>query len=82
MTKDNVKTRFAEVMYSSFKIGDTELIPSKSFRDGLAMDSLDRIELVVELEREFQIVLSDPQIESGETVGELIEIIYCKVKED
>ena len=82
MTKDTVKTKFADVMYNSFKIGDQELIPGKSFKDGLAMDSLDRIELVVEAEREFRIVLSDAEIESAKTVGEMITIIYHKVKED
>ena len=43
------------------------------------MDSLDRIELMVELEREFDISLTDVEIEIIETVQQCFDLIGTKI---
>ena len=46
-----------------------------TFQEDLALDSLDIVELVMELEEEFDINIPDDQAEKIRTVGEAIDYI-------
>jgi acyl carrier protein len=46
-----------------------------TFQEDLALDSLDIVELVMELEEEFEITIPDDQAEKIRTVGEAIDYI-------
>ena len=46
-----------------------------SFQEDVGADSLDIVELVMELEEEFEITIPDDQAEKIKTVGEAIDYI-------
>ena len=50
-----------------------------SFRDDLGADSLDVVELVMELEDEFDMEISDDDAEKIATVGDTVTYIETKV---
>ena len=50
-----------------------------SLRDGLGFDSLDFVEVMMEMEEKFGIILEDGAVEDVETVLNLVELI-AKVK--
>jgi acyl carrier protein len=54
----------------------------KSFEDDLGMDELDMIELVMYVEEEFQKEISDEEQSKLITVGDLIQLVEEKSKED
>lgn len=43
--------------------------------DGLGMDSMDKIELVMALEEEFEIMLDDEEIEKCKTVADVVALV-------
>jgi len=55
-----------------------EVTPTASFIDDLGADSLDTVELVMALEEEFGIEISDEDAEKMTTVGEAIKYIEEK----
>jgi acyl carrier protein len=52
-----------------------------SFVEDIGADSLDIVELVMELEEEFDIQIPDDQAEKIKTVGEAIDFIEARQKE-
>jgi acyl carrier protein len=50
---------------------ESEITDAASFRDDLEVDSLDFVELIVSIEKEFKISISDEMYERLKTVGAL-----------
>lgn len=72
---DRVMDIVAEQLgYDRDKIG-----PDTNFVSDLGADSLDQVELIMELEREFDITIPDDVAEKIQTVGEAISHIEEKL---
>ncbi len=56
-----------------------KVVPEASFIDDLGADSLDIVELVMGLEDEFGLEISDEEAENIRTVGDAIKFIQEKV---
>ena len=76
-TADRVK----EIIREQLGIPTDELTPGTRFIDDLGCDSLDTVELAMELEEEFSIEIPDADLGDGtdKTVGEVIAYIERKV---
>ena len=57
-----------------------EVQKESNFKDDLDLDSLDKVELLMECETRFQINIDDEEYEEIETVNDLLENIYRKLK--
>lgn len=73
------KERIRELIADKLGFDTVEVLPETKLIDDLGMDSLDRIELMVELEREFDISLTDVEIEIIETVQQCFDLIGTKI---
>lgn len=51
-----------------------------NLKDDLGMDSLDVIELVMEVEKEFKISISDNEYDGITTVGSVVDLVESKQK--
>ena len=56
----------------------TEIKPESDLYDDLGLDSLDKIEIVMECEKEFHISIYDEETEKISTVGQLSDLISSK----
>lgn len=56
-------------------VDESEVTPEADFVDDLGADSLDTVELVMALEEEFGIEISDEDSEKIKTVGDVIKYI-------
>ncbi|GCE21256.1 acyl carrier protein [Dictyobacter kobayashii] len=54
---------------------DVDLSPDTLLEDDLSVDSLERVELGVKLEKKFGISLPDDKIRQSATVGDLIQLV-------
>jgi acyl carrier protein len=72
--QDKVKAIIAEQL----GVKPEEVTPTASFIDDLGADSLDTVELVMALEEEFGIEISDEDAEKITTVGDAIKYIEDK----
>ena len=60
-------------------VSETEVTKEASFVDDLGADSLDTVELVMALEEEFDLEISDEDAETIITVGDVIKFIESKL---
>lgn len=74
-----VTERVTKVIVDRLGVDEVEVKPEASFSDDLGADSLDVVELVMELEDEFDMEISDDDAEKIATVGDAISYIEAKV---
>ncbi|MDS9470551.1 acyl carrier protein [Sporosarcina pasteurii] len=74
-----VTERVTKVIVDRLGVDESEVKAEASFRDDLGADSLDVVELVMELEDEFDMEISDDDAEKIATVGDAVSYIETKV---
>jgi acyl carrier protein len=71
----SVKDRVIDIVAEQLGVNKEQVTPETSFVNDLGADSLDTVELVMELEEEFDINIPDDAAEKIQTVGQAIEYI-------
>ena len=71
----DVFERVKRIIVDRLGVDESEVTPEASFKDDLGADSLDIVELVMELEDEFDLEISDEDAEKITTVGEVVDYI-------
>jgi acyl carrier protein len=75
LTVASVEERVIDIVCENLGVNKEQVTRSTSFIEDMGADSLDIVELVMELEEEFEITIPDEQAEKIKTVGEAIEYI-------
>ena len=70
-----VENKVKEIIAEQLDVNIDELKNVSSFIDDLGADSLDIVELVMAMEEEFDIQISDENAEQIKTVGDAVEYI-------
>ena len=71
----SVAERVIDIVSEQLGVEKEKVSPETSFVNDLGADSLDTVELVMELEEEFDITIPDDAAENIQTVGHAIEYI-------
>ena len=71
----SVQERVVDIVAEQLGVDKEKVKPETSFVNDLGADSLDTVELVMELEEEFDINIPDDAAEKIQTVGEAISYI-------
>jgi acyl carrier protein len=74
----SVVDKVKEIIVEQLGVKTEEVTPESSFVNDLGADSLDTVELVMALEEEFGIEISDEDAEKITTVGQAIQYIEEK----
>ena len=74
-----VLERVTKVIVDRLGVDESDVKLEASFREDLGADSLDVVELVMELEDEFDMEISDEDAEKIATVGNALEYIESKI---
>ncbi len=67
--------RVQDIVSEQLGVDKEKISPETSFVNDLGADSLDTVELVMELEEEFDINIPDDAAEKIQTVGQAVEYI-------
>lgn len=78
-TKDNIREVRGTVLEIASKYLSADEISAR-MDDVLSIDSLDLIEIVVDIERAFQITFANEEVQSVESFDELIAMINRKLE--
>jgi acyl carrier protein len=70
-----VSERLKKIIVDQLGVDESEVVPSASFVEDLNADSLDLVELIMSLEEEFKLQISDEDAEKITTVQEADEYI-------
>jgi acyl carrier protein len=71
----SVKERVIDIVAEQLGVNKEQVTSETSFVNDLGADSLDVVELVMELEEEFDINIPDDAAEKIQTVGQAVEYI-------
>ncbi|MFS0643527.1 acyl carrier protein [Siminovitchia sp. 179-K 8D1 HS] len=71
----DVVERVTKIIVDRLGVEESKVTLEASFRDDLGADSLDVVELVMELEDEFDMEISDEDAEKISTVGDAVNYI-------
>jgi acyl carrier protein len=74
-----IEKRVKEIIVEQLGVNENEVVPEAKFVDDLGADSLDLVELVMALEEEYNMEISDEDAEKILTVGDAIEYIQSHV---
>jgi acyl carrier protein len=73
--------RIVQIVCDNLGVSKEQVTRNTSFQEDIGADSLDIVELVMELEEEFEITIPDEEAEKIKTVGQAIDYIEIKLKE-
>lgn len=77
MSNDDIVLKVQDIIAESLGVNRSEVVPAASFINDLNADSLDIVELVMAIEKEFDIEIPDDEAEKIRTVQDAINYIVA-----
>jgi acyl carrier protein len=74
-SRDEVFERVKEVLSEQLGVDESEVTEDANFQEDLDADSLDLVELIMELEDRFAIKISDEDAQTIQTVGQAVDYV-------
>jgi len=75
MERDEILEKIREITVDRLGVDENEVTPEASFREDLEADSLDLVELIMELEEQFGMEIPDEEAEKITTVEEAVDYV-------
>lgn len=76
LTEDEIFRRLQSIFIKEFELEPEQLVPEATLFDDLGLDSLDAVDMVVALEKEFGVkVKDDESIRSVRTLNDLLQLL-------
>ena len=75
-----ITTKVIAIVVDKLGVDESQVTPEANFTSDLGADSLDTVELIMELEKEFNISIPDDEAEKIATVGDAIAYIENNAK--
>jgi acyl carrier protein len=75
MDQGSIEERLKRIISEQLGVDEAQVTPEASFEEDLNADSLDLVELIMSLEEEFGIEISEEDAEKIRTVGDAEEYI-------
>ncbi|MDY4043881.1 MAG: acyl carrier protein [Marinifilaceae bacterium] len=76
----DIQNRVKAIIVDKLGVDESEVTPNATFTNDLGADSLDTVELIMELEKEFNITIPDDQAEKITTVGDAIAYVEANAQ--
>ena len=71
----SIENKIKKIIADKLAINEEEVLPEASFADDLGADSLDLVELIMSIEEEFDVEISDDDAEKIATYKDALEYI-------
>ena len=76
----DIQNRVKAIIVDKLGVDESEVKPEATFTNDLGADSLDTVELIMELEKEFNITIPNDQAEKIATVGDAIAYVEANAQ--
>jgi acyl carrier protein len=75
LDREEILTKIQEITADRLGVEESDVTPDASFREDLEADSLDLVELIMELEEQFGMEIPDEEAEKITTVEEAVDYV-------
>ncbi|MCT9852414.1 acyl carrier protein [Priestia megaterium] len=76
MTKEEILVKGKQIIVERLEVEEEKINLESNFKEDLGADSLDIVELIMELEDQFELEIPDEEAENFSTVGEVVDYFY------
>lgn len=73
--REEILSKIQEITADRLGVDEGDVTPDASFREDLEADSLDLVELIMELEEQFGLEIPDEEVEKITTVEEAVDYV-------
>ena len=77
---ENIEQRVRELLVNSFDMEPDEVTLTANLKGNLGMDSTEVVELVLALEKEFDVKLGDREVTNKHYVADVVKVVEDKLK--
>lgn len=82
MSEPTILQKLTNIINEQFATDPAQVTEDAKFLEDLGLDSLDTVELVMAVEEEFEIEVTDQDAESCVTVGDAVRYIENKINKE
>lgn len=75
----DIRSRVLQIIVNKLDVEESQLTDEASLTKDLGADSLDTVELIMEFEKEFDLVIEDDDAQSIQTVGSIVEYLNTRL---
>jgi acyl carrier protein len=79
LTKEQIKEKISSIIYNSLDVKEP-ILHDKNIRDVYGADSLDGVEIMMQVEDEFEIEISDPEAAKLHNVNLITDLVEQKLR--
>lgn len=73
-----IQNQITKMLADKFGVKESEISLDTKFAEDLGADSLDTVELIMEMEKTFDLLISDQEAEGIVSVGDAVKLIESK----
>lgn len=75
MNRENIEAKVKEIIAEKAECDVSDVKEQTNLEETLGMDSLDRVELIMEIEKEFGITIPDDNAENAITTKDCVDLV-------
>lgn len=75
MNREDIKNKIKDIIVDKNDVDAAEVTENANFETDLGMDSLDRVELLMEIEKEYDITIPDDDAEKAITINDCVDLV-------
>jgi acyl carrier protein len=80
-SKEEIFTRVSAILVSAFEIDEASISPRSHLIDDLDLDSIDAIDLAVDLEKETGLSVKEEELRAVRIVQDVVDLIHRRLGE-
>ena len=80
MNRQDIEKKVTDILVDKLGVGPEEVKSEADFREDLGGDSLDLVMVIMEIEKDFSISVTDEEADQVNTVADIIDLVEKHVR--